>query len=107
MLSRSIIVRMRRRHAGEQVEPFRRRVHAADGERVRHQIELWAQDSREIKWPELPPEITDRDADVWEPLIAIADAIGGEWPERARNAAIALVTAGKDARAQLGHPIAV
>jgi hypothetical protein len=38
---------------------------------------------QEIAWPDLPPEIQDRDADVWEPLIAVADAIGGEWPQRA------------------------
>jgi hypothetical protein len=29
ILSRTVIVRMRRRHAGERVEPYRRRVHAA------------------------------------------------------------------------------
>jgi hypothetical protein len=34
ILSRSVIIRMRRRHAGERVEPYRRRVHAAEGYRV-------------------------------------------------------------------------
>jgi len=29
--------------------------------------------------PVMPLE--DRAADVWEPLIAIADLAGGEWPE--------------------------
>src|SRR5690606_6438562 len=29
----------------------------------------------------------DRAADNWRPLIAIADAAGGDWPERARRAA--------------------
>jgi hypothetical protein len=28
---------------------------------------------------------------MWEPLLAIADIAGGEWPERARRAAQALV----------------
>ena len=23
----------------------------------------------------------DRDADVWEPLVAVADMIGGSWPD--------------------------
>ncbi|WP_254706431.1 bifunctional DNA primase/polymerase [Streptomyces lunaelactis] len=27
---------------------------------------------------------SDRPADVWEPLLAVADAAGGNWPERAR-----------------------
>ena len=31
ILSRSVIVRMRRRHQGERVEPFRRRIHGAQG----------------------------------------------------------------------------
>ena len=50
----------------------------------------------------LPSEIQDRDADVWEALITIADAIGGAWPERARVAAVALVAASKDADPSLG-----
>src|SRR5215213_10564811 len=39
ILSRSVIIRMRRRHAGERVEGFRRRVHVHEGERVRAAIE--------------------------------------------------------------------
>jgi len=31
--------------------------------------------------------ITDRAADCWEPLVAIADAAGGDWPRLAREAA--------------------
>jgi hypothetical protein len=38
--------------------------------------------------PDLPAE--DRAADVWESLVAIADAAGGDWPERARQACKAL-----------------
>jgi hypothetical protein len=34
--------------------------------------------------------IEDRAADTWEPLIAVADLAGGDWPERARNAAKAM-----------------
>jgi hypothetical protein len=40
----------------------------------------------------MPEGIEDRNADVWEPLLAIADAAGGEWPDRARVAAVTLVT---------------
>ena len=28
----------------------------------------------------MPAGIEDRDADVWEPLLAVADAAGGDWP---------------------------
>ncbi len=41
--------------------------------------------------PEMPEGITDRNADVWESLLAIADAAGGDWPQRARVAAVAHV----------------
>ncbi len=45
--------------------------------------------------PTIPDELGDRAADVWEPLLAIADDAGGPWPERARRAAAVL--AGKQA----------
>src|SRR6516164_3256752 len=35
------------------------------------------------------PSIIDREADNWQVLLAIADEAGGEWPERARKAAVA------------------
>jgi hypothetical protein len=34
--------------------------------------------------------LEDRAADTWEPLVAIADLAGGDWPARARAAAAAL-----------------
>jgi len=40
--------------------------------------------------PQVPAELHDRAADNWRPLIAIADVAGGTWPERARQAAVAL-----------------
>lgn len=101
ILSRSVIIRMRRRHAGEKIEPFRRRIHAPKGDGVRSMIELWARAAK-IAWPSLPHEIQDRDADVWEPLVAVADAAGGEWPAKARAAAVALVAASRDADPSLG-----
>jgi hypothetical protein len=36
--------------------------------------------------------LEDRAADTWEPLVAVADLAGGEWPTRARAAA-AMMTA--------------
>jgi hypothetical protein len=101
ILSRSVIIRMRRRHAGEKVEPFRRRIYARPGGEVRDLIERWAR-SAEIEWPDMPAEIQDRDADVWEPLLAIANAAGGEWPKRAMTAAVTLVTASREAEPSLG-----
>src|SRR5262249_13137110 len=33
--------------------------------------------------PQIPGELNDRAADIWEPLFVIADLAGGSWPELA------------------------
>lgn len=97
IMSRSVVVRMRRRAPGEKVEPWRLRINLPDADRIRHRIESWAASCMERLagdfWPEMPPEVTDRDADVWEALLAVADLAGGQWPTAARKAAVTLVTA--------------
>jgi hypothetical protein len=98
ILSRSVIIRMRRRARNERVEPFRARVHEAEGHKLRDRLVAWAEQVRDTvmgAWPVMPEGVTDRPADVWEPLLAIADAAGGHWPERARAACVMLVTASK------------
>ena len=105
ILSRSIVVRMRRRRNDEQVEQYRARLHQGEGRNKFDAIAVWARGNAERlsgSWPKLPPEIQDRDADVWEPLIPIADAAGGDWPSRARAAAVELVRAGKERDASVG-----
>lgn len=101
IMTRSVVIRMRRRHRDETVEPFRRRMHAPEGHEICRLIEAWAKGAT-VYWPAMPAEIQDRDADVWEPLIAVADAIGGDWPSRARAAGVAVVTASKDVEPSLG-----
>ena len=102
ILTRSVVIRMRPRHAGETLEPYRRRKVAPHGGALRRQVERWAATIESIDEPAMPPEIQDRDADVWEPLIAIADLAGGTWPERARKAAKALVAEAQEREASLG-----
>ena len=46
--------------------------------------------------PMAPTELSARQADVWRPLLAIADFAGGRWPEAARAAARALHSDGQD-----------
>jgi hypothetical protein len=105
ILSRCIIVQMRRRAPDEPIEPFRRRSAATAGHQIRELLTAWS-GSVESKvrngWPSMPPSITDRDADVWEALLAVADAAGGEWPNRARVAAVALVALSKVGTPSLG-----
>ncbi|MBA0054037.1 DUF3631 domain-containing protein [Streptomyces sp. AJS327] len=106
ILDRSVIVRMRKRAPNEKVQPYRVRVHEPQGHTLRDQLAKWADQVRDQvadAWPDLPPGVSDRPADVWEPLLAVADAAGGRWPERARAACVHLVTAAKEGdKASLG-----
>lgn len=105
ILSRCVVVRMRRRAPGERVKPFRRRVEVATGDAIRHRLEAWAlmvQPEIGTPWPEMPSSIVDRDADIWEALLAVADAAGGDWPERQRKAAVSLVSESKGSTPSLG-----
>lgn len=101
ILSRSIVIRMKRRRPAQKVEGYRRRIHGPQGEAIKHKIQTWAAGAV-TAFPDMPPEIEDRDADVWEPLIAVADAVGGDWPARARVTAVTLVTAFRDKEPSLG-----
>jgi Protein of unknown function (DUF3631) len=105
LLSRSVIIRMRRRHADEHVEPYRHRVHSHEGLQLRDALATWAVgvvSELSNAYPAMPSGVEDRDADVWEPLLAVADRIGGEWPKQARAAAVSLVSAAKEAEPSLG-----
>jgi hypothetical protein len=105
ILTRSVVIRMRRRAPGEVVEPYRRRVNLPEAEAIRARLESWAS-SIEAQitgvFPDMPETIVDRDADVWEALIAVADAAGGDWPGKARVAAVTLVSQSKDDTPSLG-----
>ncbi|MFH8564144.1 DUF3631 domain-containing protein [Streptomyces sp. NPDC017988] len=95
---RSVNIRMRRRARNEKIEPYRTRIHEKEGFALRDRLAEWAAQVTERvmgAWPEMPEGVTDRPADVWEPLLAVADAAGGHWPSRAREACVALVTASK------------
>lgn len=103
--TRSISVPMRRRKHDETVEPYRERQNGRELEATRDRLVKWASSVRPRignPWPDMPEGIHDRDADVWEPLIAVADAAGGDWPRLAREAAVAIVTDAKTRPASLG-----
>ncbi|MEZ0382174.1 DUF3631 domain-containing protein [Mycobacterium sp. pW045] len=108
IMSRSVVVRMRRRAPGEDVEPWRPRVNHPEAHALREQLATWATSGAVVArlagdfWPDLPDSVTDRDADVWEALLAVADLAGGDWPQRARGAAVALVAASKEKAPSVG-----
>lgn len=101
IMDRSIVIRMQKRSPNQYVAPYRSR---RDGDSLKvlgAEIGRWTQ--RKMKRlrkaaPDMPVE--DRAADVWEPLVAIADAAGGEWPDRAREAATALSAESEEAAAE-------
>ncbi len=105
LMSRSVIIRMRRRAPHERVASFRFRDVEPAGHLLRDRLAAWAKrniteltDAR----PAMPPGVEDRPADCWEPLLAVADAVGGDWPVRARAACIELVKVGASREASLG-----
>lgn len=108
IMTRSVVVRMRRRAPGEHVEPWRPRVNHPDAHTLRDRLFAWSGSRTVVAklsgdyWPDIPEQVTDRDADVWEALLAVADLAGGHWPELARGAAVALVAASKDRAPSIG-----
>ena len=92
IMSRSVVVRMRRRAPGEVIEPWRLRINGPEASELHQRLSTWAEDAAPgLSWPVMPTGIEDRNADVWEALLAVADLAGSDWPERARVAAVALV----------------
>lgn len=102
IMTRSVIIAMRRRAPNEVVEPFRDRIQRKEAAPILKAMAKWASGAGPIEFPDMPDGIADRDADVWEPLIAVADLAGGEWPARARLAAVHLVAASKTKSPSLG-----
>ncbi|WP_326548703.1 DUF3631 domain-containing protein [Mycolicibacterium sp. ND9-15] len=86
---RAITLHMRRRAPDEHVAEFRERDAAAEAAPLRELIEAWTcahHDTLTAARPTMPEGVRDRPAEVWEALIIIADAAGGDWPQRARAA---------------------
>ncbi len=105
LMTRSVIIRMRRRLPSEKVEPFRRRLHEPEGSELNAMLADWCDrvsDQVAAAWPDMPDGVSDRPADVWEPLLSIADAAGGHWPDAARDACKELVKVGQSREASLG-----
>lgn len=91
---RSLPIRLERRAPDEQAERFRRRDADLEAEPLRAALTQLADTATvvmlEIARPDLPGELDDRAQDAAEPLLAIADRAGGDWPARARRALVEL-----------------
>jgi len=91
---RSIPIRFKRKSPTEKVSRFRRRLVEDDAKQIRERLVSWARENwkRLAICPQLPDELTDRQQDMAEPLLAIADRASGEWPQNARAALLAIFT---------------
>ena len=60
---------------------------------MKEKIQGWAKPLKPIGQiePDLPELISDRQADIWEPLIIIADLAGQEFGARARESATKII----------------
>ena len=107
LATRSIFIHMRRRAPDEAKESYREKYQKAEAKPIMEALTEWAieNEANISDEPDMPAEITDRAADIWEPLFAVADAAGGDWPERARAAAIYLTGAAKDDNVKAGSDI--
>jgi putative DNA primase/helicase len=91
-IDRSVIIALKRKTRAEKVERLTRE-HRAALEPLARMAARWAADYANVLEsadPVMPDFSSDRATDNWRVLIAIADAAGGAWPERARKAAIDL-----------------
>jgi hypothetical protein len=105
LMSRAVIVRMRRRAPHEPVEGFKTRRAQPQGHVIRDRLAAWALEVGEeagAAEPDLPPGIVDRPAEVWEPLVAVADLAGARWAQKAREACQSLCKVAQDRRTSLG-----
>jgi len=96
-MSRGIIINMRRKLLHEKVDRLRN-ADTAMFDVIKSKLARFALDYAErLKHarPPLPDELSDRDQDKWEPLLAIAECAGDEWLKRATEAALELSNTGE------------
>ena len=95
LADRCIVLTMQRKKAGEVCARLRK----LNGEDWRRKCARFVEDNAAAiagAEPAVPASLNDRAADIWEPLLALADIAGGLWPELAREAAEGLSGAPED-----------
>lgn len=92
---RSIPILLARRSPSQNVHKFRARDVQPLAEEIAQSLAKWGEHSAtlatlRVARPDVPGELGDRQADICEPLLAIADLAGGGWPEIVRRALVEL-----------------
>jgi hypothetical protein len=96
LADRCLVIRMQRKTPNEKCERLRNLQTTA----LRRQCARFVRDEGAkiaCARPEIPAELNDRAADIWEPLLALAELAGGDWPERGRQAAVGLTASAQEA----------
>jgi uncharacterized protein DUF3631 len=91
IVDRSIPILIHRKTKTQPCQKYRRQ-DRANAKPLHDALEAWSKDAELLKTlrehqPQMPESLTDRQEDIWEPLLAIADTIGGDVPKLAREAA--------------------
>jgi hypothetical protein len=98
---RSLLIELERQSREHRAERLRKRDAEAVTGPIVAQLKEWAAnpeviDALKAARPDLPDELNDRQQDICEPLVAIAELAGGEWPERGRKALVRLCAGVED-----------
>ena len=84
--SRSIGIEMRRKLPTEQVERFMKRRALAESAPIRESLQAWGSSGAKELLEQIVvdniPSLGDRQMEMSEPLLQIAQLAGGEWPQR-------------------------
>ena len=94
-LSRCIQIPMQTRAPDEYVERFNRRRCERESAPLHKELAEWARNNQPALVERAErnitmPGLSDRQEEVWQPLVVIADHLGGNWPARARRASTEL-----------------
>jgi uncharacterized protein DUF3631/primase/DNA polymerase family protein len=108
LADRSIEIQLRRRMATDAIEKLRH-ADTAHFKTLAARCLRFALDNGEAVGKARPdlPEMHDRAADNWEPLLAMADLASGGWPRLARTVALALSGGEVDGGAESGGSLGV
>lgn len=90
---RSVVVTMHRKTKEEKVEEFNPNKMSSELKTLQRKCARWTKDhldALKVADPQIPEELHNRTRDKWRPLLSIAEVVGGEWPERAREVSLRL-----------------
>jgi Protein of unknown function (DUF3631)/RepB DNA-primase from phage plasmid len=96
--SRSIVIEMERKLPGDRVARLTHRG-GHDLDVLCRKVARWTADNRarlEAATPDVPAQLSNRNADNWAELLTIAALHGDVWAERARRAALSLTRTDSD-----------